>query len=232
MKDSPSKKAIKNWPVKERPREKLIQYGAERLSDAELLAILLRVGDAGQSAQDMGINLLGNLNGLSGIDRAHVEELLKIKGIGIAKAAQLKAAIEIGKRVRRQQAQPINFSTAKSVAEYCYPKFEGKRYELFLALLLDGQNHLLVERIIAEGVPTQATIYARRVMEEALKVSASSIILIHNHPSGEISPSDQDIETTKRLKQAADVLELVLLDHIIIGFGDFYSFSDNDNILT
>ena len=232
MKDSPSKKAIKNWPVKERPREKLIQYGAERLSDAELLAILLRVGDAGQSAQDMGINLLGNLNGLSGIDRAHVEELLKIKGIGIAKAAQLKAAIEIGKRVRRQQAQPVSFSTAKSVAEYCYPKFEGKRYELFLALLLDGQNHLLVERIIAEGVPTQATIYARRVMEEALKVSASSIILIHNHPSGEISPSDQDIETTKRLKQAADVLELVLLDHIIIGFGDFYSFSDNDNILT
>ncbi|NQU63332.1 MAG: DNA repair protein RadC [SAR324 cluster bacterium] len=231
MKNNQPKAAIKDWPEGERPREKLIQFGPEVLSDVELLAILLRVGSVGQSAKDLGMMLLRNFNDLFGIDRAHVEDLMEIKGLGIAKAAQLKAAIEIGKRVRRQQAQPLSFSTAESVAEYCYPKYEGKRYELFLALLLDGQNHLLAERIIAEGVPTQATIYTRRVMEEALRVSASSIVLVHNHPSGEVNPSDQDVETTQKLKQAADVLELVLLDHIIIGSGNFYSFSDNNNIL-
>ena len=225
-----SKKAIKEWPEGERPREKLIQYGAENLSDAELLAILLRVGNAGQSAEDLGRGLLEAFNGLSGIDRSHVEDLLKVHGIGIAKASQLKASIEIGKRVRSQQARPSSFLTAESVAAYCRPKFEGKRHELFLALLLDGQNQLLAERVVAEGVPTQATVYTRRVMEEALRVSASSVVVVHNHPSGKANPSKGDIETTCRLKQAADVLELILLDHIIIGSESFYSFADNNNI--
>jgi DNA repair protein RadC len=227
-----SKKAIKEWPEGERPREKLIQYGAENLSDAELLAILLRVGNAGQSAKDLGRDLLEAFNGLSGIDRSHVEDLLKVHGIGIAKASQLKASIEIGKRVRSQEARPSSFSTAESVAAYCRPKFEGKRHELFLALLLDGQNQLLAERVVAEGVPTQATVYTRRVMEEALRVSASSIVVVHNHPSGKANPSKSkdDIETTCRLKQAADVLELILLDHIIIGSESFYSFADNNNL--
>lgn len=225
-----SKKAIKEWPEGERPREKLIQYGAENLSDAELLAILLRVGNAGQSAKDLGRDLLEAFNGLSGIDRSHVEDLLKVHGIGIAKASQLKASIEIGKRVRSQEARPSSFSTAESVAAYCRPKFEGKRHELFLALLLDGQNQLLAERVVAEGVPTQATVYTRRVMEEALRVSASSIVVVHNHPSGKANPSKDDIETTCRLKQAADVLELILLDHIIISSESFYSFADNNNL--
>jgi DNA repair protein RadC len=225
-----SKKAIKEWPEGERPREKLIQYGAENLSDAELLAILLRVGNAGQSAKDLGRDLLEAFNGLSGIDRSHVEDLLKMHGIGIAKASQLKASIEIGKRVRSQQARPSSFLTAESVVAYCRPKFEGKRHELFLALLLDGQNQLLAERIVAEGVPTQATVYTRRVMEEALRISASSIVVVHNHPSGKANPSKDDIETTCRLKQAADVLELILLDHIIIGSESFYSFADNNGI--
>lgn len=232
MTDIPTNFSIKRWPEGERPREKLIQFGAESLTDAELLAILLRVGKAGSSAIDMGRQIIDKLNGISGIDRAHVEDLLKFKGLGLAKTAQIKAAIEIGKRVRRQNARPVSFNSADTIAAFCYPKFEGKRHEIFLALLLDGQNNLLAERVISEGIPTQSVVYTRKVMEEALRLSASSIVVVHNHPSGKASPSDQDIETTHKLKQAADVLEMLLLDHIILGQEQFYSFSEHKNILT
>lgn len=116
------RQAIKNWPESERPREKLIKNGAESLSDGELLAILLRVGKKGQSAEDLARNLLDYLDGLSGIDRAHIEDLLKVNGLGIAKSAQIKAAIEIGKRVRTENSKPITFDTAETVAEYCRPQ--------------------------------------------------------------------------------------------------------------
>jgi len=164
------RQAIKDWPESERPREKLLHLGPEGLSDGELLAVLLRIGKSGQSAEDLGRQLISQFNGIGGIDRAHIEELLAVSGMGIAKTAQLKAAIEIGKRARMQHAQPEGFDHAADVAAYIRPRFEGKRQESFLSILLDGQNRLLAERVIAEGIPTQATIYVRRVMEEALRV--------------------------------------------------------------
>ena len=232
MIDSPIRFSIKNWPEGERPREKLIQFGAESLTDSELLAILIRMGNEGSSAIDMGRQLIDRLNGLAGIDRAHVEDILQFKGIGVAKTAQIKAAIEIGKRVRRQNTLPVSFDSAEAIAMFCYPKFEGKRHEQFLILLLDGQNNLLAERVISEGIPTQAVVYTRKIMEEALRLSASAIVVVHNHPSGESKPSEQDIETTRKLRQAADVLEMILLDHIIIGRESFYSFLEQGNVLT
>ena len=222
---------IKDWPTSERPREKLLQLGPEGLSDGELLAVLLRIGKAGQSAEDMGRQLLTQFNGISGIDRAHIEELLAVPGMGIAKTAQLKAAIEIGKRVRMEIAQPKDFNSAADVAVYIRPRFEGKRQESFLTILLDGQNRQLAERIIAEGIPTQATVYVRRVLEEALRVSASAFIVAHNHPSGNPAPSPADDQTTTDLKQAADLLNLVFQDHIIIGSGNsYYSYAENDKL--
>jgi DNA repair protein RadC len=159
-----ARQPIKDWPTSERPREKLLQLGPEGLSDGELLAVLLRIGKSGQSAEDMGRQLLSQFNGISGIDRAHTEELLAVPGMGIAKTAQLKAAIEIGKRARMQTAHPKSFNDASDVATYIRPRFEGKRHESFLVILLDGQNRLLGERVIAEGIPTQATVYVRRVI--------------------------------------------------------------------
>ena len=226
-----ARQPIKNWPVTERPREKLLQMGPEGLSDGELLAVLLRIGKSGQSAEDLGRQLLSQFNGISGIDRAHIEELLAVPGMGIAKTAQLKAAIEIGKRARMQNAQPKSFDHAADVAAYIRSRFEGKRQELFLAVLLDGQNRLLAERVIAEGIPTQATVYVRRVMEEALRVSASAFLVVHNHPSGHPAPSPADDRTTQDLKQAADLLNLVFQDHIIIGSGSsYYSYTENDKL--
>jgi len=217
--------------VAERPREKLLQLGPEGLSDGELLAVLLRIGKAGQSAEDLARQLISKFNGISGIDRAHVEELLAIPGMGIAKTAQLKAAIEIGKRARRQTARPKDFSNAAEVVAYIRPRFEGQRQECFLSILLDGQNRMLAERLITEGIPTQATVYVRRVMEEALRVSASAFVVAHNHPSGHPSPSTADDQTTQELKQAAGLLDLVFQDHIIIGGGtSYFSYAENDKL--
>jgi DNA repair protein RadC len=222
---------IKAWPATERPREKLLQLGPEGLSDGELLAVLLRLGKSGQSAEDLGRQLMSQFNGINGIDRAHIEELLAVPGMGIAKTAQLKAAIEIGKRARMQNAQPKGFNDAADVAAYIRPRFEGKRQEFFLTILLDGQNRLLAERVIAEGIPTQATVYVRRVMEEALRVSASAFLVAHNHPSGHPAPSPTDDQTTQDLKQAGDLLNLVFQDHIIIGSGNnYYSYAENHKL--
>jgi len=224
-------KGIVSWPETERPREKLFHSGPESLSDGELLAVLIRIGKKGQSAEDLGRQILTQFNGISGIERAHVEELLSVSGMGIAKAAQLKAAIEIGKRIRMQDFRPRNFANATEIASYIRPKFEGKRQELFLAILLDGQNQLLAEKTIAEGIPTQATVYIRRVMEEALRVSASAFVVVHNHPSGNPTPSSGDDDTTHDLKQAADLLNLIFLDHLIIGSGNsYYSYAEEDKL--
>ena len=226
-----ARQPIKDWPASERPREKLLHLGPEGLSDGELLAVLLRIGKSGQTAEDLGRKLLSQFGGISGIDRAHIEDLLNVPGMGIAKTAQLKAAIEIGKRVRMQNAQPKGFNDAADVAAYIRPRFEGKRQESFLLILLNGQNRLLAERVIAEGIPTQATVYVRRVMEEALRVSASAFIVAHNHPSGHPAPSPADDQTTQDLKQAADLLNLVFIDHIIIGSGNsYYSYAENDKL--
>lgn len=226
-----ARQAIRDWPVTERPREKLLHLGSEGLSDGELLAVLLRIGKAGQSAEDLARQLMSMFNGISGIDRAHIEELLAVPGMGIAKTAQLKAAIEIGKRARRQTARPKDFSNAADVVAYIRPRFEDQRQECFLSILLDGQNRLLAERLITEGIPTQATVYVRRVMEEALRVSASAFIVAHNHPSGYPNPSPADDKTTQELKQAAVLLDLVFQDHIIIGSGtSYFSYAENDKL--
>ena len=226
------RRTIKDWPESEWPREKLLQLGPEGLSDGELLAVLLRIGATGQSAEDLGRRLMSEFNGISGIDRAHMEELLAVPGMRVAKTAQLKAAIEIGKRVvRRQSVLPQSFDRAADVAAYVRPRFEGKRQECFLTILLDGQNQLLAERMIAEGIPTQATVYVRRVMEEALRVSASAFVVAHNHPSGQPKPSAADDQTTEDIKQDVDLMDLAFLDHLIIGSGnEYYSYADNDRI--
>lgn len=221
---------IKDWPINERPRERLLNSGVDSLSDAELIAIILRVGKMGQTAEDLGRCLLTEFEGLSGLDRALPEAMLKIKGLGIAKVAQLKAAIELGKRARVEYLKKISFDTSKMVFEYCKPKFEGKRHECFLVLLLDGQNKLLAERIITEGIPTTAHVYVRKIMEEALRFSASSIVVVHNHPSNEANPSEPDKLATKKIKQASEILDIVFLDHIIICAHSYYSFADENEI--
>jgi DNA repair protein RadC len=228
---------IKNWPVKERPRERLIAEGPERLTDAELLAIVLRVGRGtftkgvfGQNAADFAKELLTEFKGLRGLDRAHIEDLRKVPGLSTAKVAQIKAAFELGKRIQSKRLTAISFESSSAVAAHFRPRFTGKRQEVVIAVFLNGQNQSLGEKEITEGTPTQATVYVRRILEEALHVSAAAIVMVHNHPSGNAEPSAGDDDTTCRLLAACNLVEIVLLDHIIVGESDHYSYSDSGRL--
>ncbi|MEW6440020.1 MAG: DNA repair protein RadC [bacterium] len=228
---------IKNWPKEERPRERLLAEGPDKLTDSELLAIVLRIGlgtfragTPGQNASDVARLLLKDFRGLRGLHRAHIQDLLKVPGLGPAKVAQIKAAFELGKRLCAGKLTAPAFESSKAVADHFRPLFTGKREETVIGVFLNGQNQRLGEKDITEGTPTQATVYARRVLEEALRLSAAAVVLIHNHPSGNPEPSAGDDETTRQLLKACRLVQLVLLDHVIVGESDHYSYSDTGRL--
>ena len=215
----------------------MIAEGPERLTDADLLAVILRIGRGtfkkgipGQNATDFAKELLTEFKGLRGLDRAHIQDLLKIPGLSNAKVSQIKAAFELGKRVQSKRLTAISFESSSAVAAHFRARFTGKRQEVVLAVFLNGQNQSLGEKEITEGTPTQATVYVRRILEEALHVSAAAIVLVHNHPSGNSEPSAGDDDTTSRLLAACKLVELILLDHIIVGESDHYSYSDSGRL--
>ncbi|MDD5707684.1 MAG: DNA repair protein RadC [Kiritimatiellae bacterium] len=228
---------IKNWPKEERPREKLLAEGAEKQTDANLLAVILRVGrgtfkkgETGQSAQALAHAILDDFSGLKGLDRATVQELLAAPGLSDAKVAQLKAAFELGKRVCQRKLNAVSVLSSQAIADRFRPRFTGTRQETVIAVFLNGQNKILGEKDITEGTPTQATVYVRRVIEEALRVSAAAVVLVHNHPSGSPEPSAGDDDTTRDLSKACKLVQLVLLDHVIIGESEHYSYSDQGRL--
>jgi DNA repair protein RadC len=229
---------IKDWPTKERPRERLLAEGPERLTDAELLTIILRIGQgtfkegvAGKSAYDSALSILKEFRGLRGIDRAHIQDLRKVSGLGPAKVAQIKAAFELGKRLCAGKLTAPSFESSATVAGHFRPRFTGKRQEIVAAVFLNGQNQILGEKEITEGTPTQATVYVRRIIEEALRLSAAAVVLVHNHPSGNPEPSAGDDDTTHHLQKACNLTGLVLLDHVIIGDTDHYSYADHGRLM-
>jgi DNA repair protein RadC len=226
-------KGIVSWPKNERPRERLLAEGPERMTDADLLAVILRIGSGtfregvrGTSAYEAAIAILRDFRGLRGLDRAHVQDLLKKPGLGPAKVAQIKAAFELGKRLCAGKLTAPSFDSSSAVAAHFRPLFTGKRQELVIAVFLNGQNQYLGETEIAEGTPTQATVYVRRVIEEALRISAAAVVMVHNHPSGNPEPSAGDNDTTDHLQKACSLVGLVLLDHVIVGETDHYSYAD------
>lgn len=231
----PKSQGIVSWPKAERPRERLL--AGEKLSETELLAIILRVGQGtfkegvrGQNATDFARTLLKDFNGLRGLDRAHVQDLLKVPGLGPAKVAQIKAAFELGKKVCAGKLTAPAFESSRAIADHFQPRLTGKRQEIVIAVFLNGQNQRLGEKDITEGTPTQATVYVRRVIEEALHLSAAAVVLVHNHPSGNPEPSAGDDNTTRDLLKACRLVQLVLLDHVIVGESGHYSYSDEGRL--
>ncbi len=228
---------IKSWPADERPREKLLAGGADSLSPAELLAVVLRVGQGtfqkgvpGQNATAFAKQLLNQFGGIEGLDRAHVEDLSAVRGLGPAKVAQIKAAIQLGKLAAAGKLTPKSFESSEDVATHFQRLLANMRQEKVFAVLLDGQNVPLAEKEITEGTPTQATLYVRRVVEEALRASAAAVVLVHNHPSGCSDPSPGDDDTTRDLLRACSLVGLILLDHIIIGNSNHYSYNDTGRL--
>ena len=218
---------LKDWPENERPRERLLYYGVEALSDAQLLAIILRTGGGGKGVLPLAVELLDSFKGLRNIEAASIYDLSKVKGLGSAKIAQIKAAFELGKRLmsESEEHKPV-FTTSREVYSYFAPRFKNLKKEVFITGLLDAKNRLAREVRVSEGTLTNSLIHPREVFREAIRESAASVIFIHNHPSGDPEPSRDDLAVTERLKGAGEIIGIQVLDHVIIGDGKYVSFKD------
>ncbi len=222
---------INKWVRDERPREMLVKHGAENLSSTKLLAIILRTGSDGISAEDLARKLLNHFGSLRAIDSASITELCEIEGIGVAKAAQIKAALEIGKRLLRENAEKKKrISCVEDVVEYVFdyysPYLRDSKKEFFNVILLDSGNKPIKNIEVSKGGLEASVVDIREIVREASREGAASIILTHNHPSGEAEPSGEDIRVTKRIAEACGLIGVRVLDHVIIGKNreDYVSF--------
>ncbi len=218
---------LKNWPEAERPRERLLQLGADKMSDAQLLGIILRTGAGGRTAVDLGRELLEKFGDLAGVARAGVKELREVKGIGPAKAAEIKAAIELGRRHQKPAIAGASFCASQEVADYYQPRLRDLKKEEFRCVLLDTKNRLIREASVSTGSLTASLVHPRETFKSAVRESAAAVIFVHNHPSGDTKPSQEDILLTRRLVQAGDLLGIKVLDHVIVGDGGHFSFRDS-----
>jgi len=210
---------IHDLPISERPRERLQKLGVDALSAQEILALILGRGIAGESVMVTAQRLLSQFGNLKGIAGASVEELSQIKGIGLAKAAQIKAAFELANRLEDYSEagdKPL-VKTPDDVASLVRSRLKGKKKEYFLALLLDTRNQLIKVAEISVGSLDSSIVHPREVFKEAISASAASVIFVHNHPSGDPTASEDDIKLTKRLAEAGEIVGIDVLDHIIIG---------------
>lgn len=220
---------IKEWPADERPREKLLAHGAEKLTDAELLALIIRTGDSSskQSAVDLARSLLSRFGSLRQLSAASVSELCWLPGIGPAKAAEIQALFQIARRFADNRLQPGQaYRCSNDAFQHFHERLCDYRKEVFLALLLDSKNRLIREVQISEGSLNASIVHPREVFAPVLRESAAAVLFAHNHPSGDPTPSREDIEMTERLKQVGDLLGIRVLDHIIVGNGDYVSLAD------
>jgi DNA repair protein RadC len=218
---------ITRWPKKERPRERLLQDGPEHLTEAELLGILLGKGTRQKTAIDLGRELLDRFESLHHLFSRSPSELMTVKGVGSAKAAVLSAAFELVRRIEsRPDAPRPAFKRSSEVARHYLPLLRDLRKEVFKVLLLNRANRLIRDVPVSEGTLDASIVHPREVFREALLESASTVILIHNHPSGNPSPSEEDLRITKQLVEAGRLLGIKVLDHIILAGDSYRSFAD------
>ncbi len=216
---------IHDLPLSERPRERLQRFGVEALSAQEILAVILGRGVAGESVMVTGQRLLSQFGTLKGIAGASVEELSQIKGIGLAKAAQLKAAFELANRLdgySETGKKPV-VKTPEDVVALLKGRLKDKKKEYFVVLLLDTRNQLIKASEISVGSLDASIVHPREVFKEAIAGSAASVILVHNHPSGDPTASEDDISLTKRLAESGEIMGIDVLDHVIMGDESYLS---------
>ena len=223
--------AITDWPEDERPRERLLAQGAAALSDAELLALFLRVGVKGQSAVDLARTLIGHFGSLNRLFAASLAEFSAIPGMGPAKYAQLQAVLEMARRALAEaMKQDSLLNTPDTVRDYLRLHLAGLRHEVFFALWLDAQNRLIAAEELFRGTLTQASVYPREVVKKALAHNAAAVVLAHNHPSGSVAPSRADEVLTQTLKSALALIDVRVLDHVIVGPGQALSMAEKGQV--
>lgn len=225
--------AIKEWNEDDRPREKLYLKGTEALSNSELLAILINNGTRDKSAVELAKELLyKNNNDLKRLGRLSVKEILQlnIKGIGVAKAVSIAAALELGIRREVFEKNISIIKTSKDIAAFLKAKFQHQSKEVFVVVYLNNSNKIIHHEIVSEGGITSTIVDTRIILKNALSHNAVGIVLCHNHPSGSLEPSNADKQITEKIKQAAKILDIQLIDHIIVSDEGYYSFADNSTL--
>jgi DNA repair protein RadC len=212
--------AITDWPEGDRPREKLLDRGADALSDSELLAIFLRTGVAGKSAVDLARDLLTSFGGLSGLMGADERRFCETKGLGRAKYAQLQATLELSRRYLQTRLTEADvLSSPEATRDYLKLKLRGLPYEAFLCLFLDNRHRVIRIEELFRGTIDGASVHPREVVRKVIETNAAAVIFAHNHPSGVAEPSQADLRITERLRDALALIEVRVLDHLIIGDG-------------
>lgn len=224
---------MKDIPKLERPRERLIKDGVEKLSNEDLLSILIGNGTKGNSAKDLSLIILDKIKSIDNASMLNYHSLMKIKGLGMAKACTILAAIELGKRINieKNSINGIIVNNAEIVFNYFKNIFLGEKQEYFYCLYLDSKKHIINNKLLFKGTLNKSIVHPREVFKEAYLLSASSIICVHNHPSGSIVPSKDDIDLTNQLSSIGYIMGIKLVDHLIIGSNKYYSFLEDGKLL-
>ncbi|MDD2377651.1 MAG: DNA repair protein RadC [Bacilli bacterium] len=223
---------IKDLPIEDRPRERLISKGAENLSNEELISILIRTGYKNESAKNVATKLLSKYGNINNFKELNYNDLIKIKGIGKSKACDLIAAVELGKRINKEITSLNNLKMNNStiIYNYYHDLLNSKKQECFYCVYLDTNKRIIKDKLLFMGTLNQSLVHPREIFKEAYLVSASAIVCVHNHPSGNVLPSLDDINLTKALVEVGKVLGVEVIDHIIIGKHNYYSFFENNDI--
>ncbi|WP_438347116.1 RadC family protein [Paenibacillus sp. FA6] len=218
---------LRDLPHEERPRERMMQYGADALSHAELLAILLRTGSHKESAIHLAQRIMNQVGSIRNLVDLSIDELTQIKGIGNAKAVQLKAAIELGQRlVKSRMGDTVTIRSPRDAVDLLNEQLRYLQKEHFVCLFLNTKNHVIAQETLSMGSLNASIVHPREVFRAAIKCSSASIVCAHNHPSGDPTPSPEDISLTSRLVEAGHIIGIEVLDHVIIGDGDFVSLKE------
>lgn len=220
--------SIRSWPVDDRPREKLLKFGERQLSNSELLAILLRTGTKGESALDIGRKIIEKFKTFRNMSHTDSRDWKDFRGLGPAKLAQIRAAIEVGRRFREdelKETQP-QIKSSRELAEILMPSMRDLKIEVFKAVFLNSQNRIITIEEIAQGTVNRASPFIREIFQKALAHFAVGVVCAHNHPSGDVTPSPEDRQFTRDLSEAGRVLSVKVIDHMIIGDNRYFSFAD------
>jgi DNA repair protein RadC len=221
---------VKRLAPSDRPREKLARAGVTALGDNELIAVILGQGGAGHTALDLGVAVLACAGGASGLSRLTLADLQRVEGVGIARAAQILAAVELGRRTLSATLARRQFSQPQDVAAWLLPQYGGAPVEQFGTVLLDTKHRLLSVRVVSIGSLDASAANARDVFREAVAARAAAVILFHNHPSGDPSPSRDDIAVTQQLVAAGALLGIDVIDHVILGTATYFSFRETQRM--
>ena len=222
---------FKDIPNSDKPRERLYNYGEENLSNEELLSIILKTGSKKYSVKEVSLKLLEMFGDITKLKDIGINSLTNVSGIGKVKATELKAAIELGRRVYiNNNIENIKFKNPKDIYNYFYPLIGDKKQEYFYCLYLDKQQNYIDKKCLFIGTIDNSVAHPREIFKEAYLLSASKIVCIHNHPSGDVNPSKSDIYFTMKIKEISIIHGIELIDHIIIGHNNYYSFHDNNKL--